>query len=423
MTEPRPYRAGLGLPPVFTIRSAEAPSRDAHDNIVEHDFDAEEDQYQAEGSHPGKKIEKKEPIVFEALPKHLAWPEWNVNPYKHGPDRLKRPPTFVKSTITYDELGRSVSDGVEVDVDTGRYEKVEAAKAKREVDSGDKVKDWYLSLAKGSGSNAASVPTVASRPASRTPTYIPPDPPKNPLPMPVKRQDWFVRRPLVASHSLPSSRPSTPAPSSISSLLSLSSIPNAQASNKGKEKAHYYALGPENKGYGMLQRLGWGGGGLGKPEGWTEVPVDGTPPSQKCSIRKDDKGRRKRAHSRPEDEVQETDPKGNPIIDLTLSPSPSPSPSPSVSPEPSPMSGPGRVTPISTALKLDRLGLGHLHTSQAKITHTQKEIVKAQKKAKMGHKRVFKGEEAGMSKKEKVDWKRKTKKDREERIRLMAALN
>lgn len=35
-----------------------------------------------------------------------------------------------------------------------------------------------------------------------------------------------------------------------------------------------YVLGLENKGYGILKGFGWGGGGLGKLEGWEEENVN-----------------------------------------------------------------------------------------------------------------------------------------------------
>lgn len=158
----------------------------------------------------------------------------------------------------------------------------------------------------------------------------------------------------------------------------------------------------------MLKGFGWGGGGLGKPERWEEENAD-TP--------KEDRKGKRRAES--DDEIQEVDASGNAIIDLTLSSSEE-----SSSEDEEALSGPGRTAPIPTALKLDRLGLGHRSASESKITHTHKEIVQAQKRAKYGQRRTNKGEEKGeMGRKQKIDWKRKDKREREERRRLVATLN
>ncbi|OXG14007.1 hypothetical protein C366_05000 [Cryptococcus neoformans Tu401-1] len=410
MTQPRPYRAGLGLPQAVTITSNPAPPRLAHEDIDEYTSPPGSPVQSSadalpQASFSGQPEKKTEPYVYQSLPKHATWREWNINPSRHGPERLKHPPVFVKSQTVYDELGRSVVDGVGVKVSLGEKEE----KPGKVLDNGDSMKDWYLKLAKKSDvqqedSQPSSKPaiTVAKK------TMKPADAVSRSNPaaeaIRVHHSVWFIRRALLSKSQTPNSTPETSRPATPSSIPSLLTMPS-QA--QPKKLAPNYALGPENKGYGILKGFGWGGGGLGKPEGWEE---------ENANTPKEDRKGKRRAQS--DDEIQEVDASGNAIIDLTVTSSEE------SSSEDEALSGPGRTAPIPTALKLDRLGLGHRSASDSKITHTHKEIVQAQKRAKYGQKRVNKGEEKGeMGKKQKVDWKRKDKREREERRRLMAAMN
>lgn len=277
------------------------------------------------------------------------------------------------------------------------------------LDNGDSMKDWYLKLAKKSDvqqedSQPSSKPaiTVAKKNMESADAVSHSNPAAEAIR--VHHSEWFIRRALLSKSQTPNSTPETSRPATPSSIPSLLTMPS-QA--QPKKLAPNYALGPENKGYGILKGFGWGGGGLGKPEGWEE---------ENANTPKEDRKGKRRAES--DDEIQEVDASGNAIIDLTVTSSGE------SSSEDEALSGPGRTAPIPTALKLDRLGLGHRSASDSKITHTHKEIVQAQKRAKYGQKRVNKGEEkGGMDKKQKVDWKRKDKREREERRRLMAAMN
>jgi len=169
-----------------------------------------------------------------------------------------------------------------------------------------------------------------------------------------------------------------------------------------------YVLGPENKGYELLQtRHGWEGGGLGKPADWEErqmMPEAG--PSR----------------PRQRSPTIELDVNGEKVVDLTID---SEDEEEGLGLSPIQKGGPGRTAPIATSLKLDRLGLGHQRNkkaardAEAKVTHTIDEIRRVQQRSRYPPPKQ--GVELG--KKGKIRWKERDKKEREERKRLMAVLN
>jgi len=388
MTDPRPYRAGLGLPSAITITSAPLPSKTTRLLATE-----------AESTLDS-------PSRYQD---YAGWKEWNINPAKHGPERMTRPPVFLPSEQSYDELGRSVVDGVEVEVGDGR---------RREVEDGGRVAEWYLALSRestpGAGPSREPVEVPQPRP-SRTsgasssiplrqktePALIPklnsptvalaksvaPAPPIR-----FHRRDWFIRRALLSTD--PSPIPAPNRPTSISSLLNI-------APSQSRVPPAHYVLGSENKGYELLRdRLGWEGGGLGRPEGCMGDA---------------------RLGEKEEGEVIEIDQKGNLVIDLTADSDDDND----LDDQPVSQGGPGRTAPIATALKLDRLGIGYRRTrpkgatyTAKKVTHSAEEIREAQRRARY---RVIKGVDLG--KKGKVRWKERDKREKEDRRRLAAALN
>lgn len=415
MTEPRPYRAGLGLPSAVVIRSDPPPSTRQRELFEAAQLDLSERDWNPD--------------------ERQIWQEWNINPARHGPERLIRLPTFVKSTLNYDELGRSALEGAGVEVDEGRR--------KRERPDGEvgDMGEWYRAVARRSEvkqkeelerSSARTVGNVIDlsldeddevhddQPATQEPTEVKPhidtqvDASAAPTPatsstithtkpLRVNRSEWFIRRALLAQdRTAPSSNRSSPGPSSISTML------NIGTSQPRAAPAHY-VLGPDNKGYELLQtRHGWEGGGLGRPADWDE---------------------RERAASAAGPSRQRTPPlvevdaNGEPVVDLTID-----SESESTDEMDVPVTqrgGPGRTAPVATSLKLDRLGLGHQRNIKAardaekKVTHTIDEIRRVQQRSRYPPPKQ--GVELG--KKGKLRWKERDKKDREERKHLMALLN
>jgi len=402
MTQPRPHRAGLGLPPAITIRSDLPPStrqrelfEEAQKELAEKDWEPNQAQ---------------------------IWAEWNINPARHGPERLTRIPTFVKGTGNYDELGRSAIEGAEVEVDQGRR-----LRKSGEVQD---LSEWYRGLASRQAvqdkkpdveddvlekqkpaspvvidlsqeDDETEHPAIDSKPVipasgeDQLTGYKP-----SVKPVRVNQSEWFIRRALLAQdRSAASSTNSSPGPSSISTLLNIgTSQPRPVAIN--------YVLGPENKGYELLQtRHGWEGGGLGRPDDWQErqdMPEAGP--------------------SRPTSPTIELDVNGEKIVDLTID---SEDEEEDCATAPITKSGPGRTAPIATSLKLDRLGLGHQRNKKAardaekKVTHTIDEIRRIQQRSRYPPPKQ--GQELG--KKGKIRWKERDKKEREERKRLMAVLN
>jgi hypothetical protein len=410
MTDRRINRAGPAFPETVIIRSA--PYQPLNKNSIDlHPFTG---------------------TLDPPPPERVTWHEWNINPAKHGPERLTRPPVFVPASNQYDELGRSLGDGVGVEVDEGVIGKG------RELENGEMVAEWYRALASrpldlgtpGAGpsrpvSPRRVLPNNANNPVDLTGSPSPspsPSPslstsngplpilPSTPLetpsaetqnrPVRVKKSEWFIRRALLRKPQLESKTTTPPPP--ISTLLNIPIQPRVPSTRPAK-----YVIGPENAGYAMLDRLGWQGGGLGRPEGWdansnterSPIPI----PNDVTVV--------------PEISL---DIHGNPIIDLVLSDSEVESESEEELRLEPIRSGPGRTAPISTALKLDRLGLGR-RTMEKKVTHSAAEIEKAQRRAKFV--KSGKVESGEMGKKAKIRMKEKERREREERRRIQAALN
>jgi hypothetical protein len=209
-------------------------------------------------------------------------------PKGHGPAVTL--PKFVRAQGSYDELGRSTSDGFGVDVGTGK---------RREVDKG--AFDFWKGLELGSGGTS----TVAAGPSSSNDATraIPPSttvPARNRVgseqkttpALAIPRSEWFIRRALAAKarkaaeeadHSVDQedtdghdiaqliepSLASAPIPQPSTSLASMLSLP-PPGQAKYEAPTHFH-IKPNNKGWKLLERSGWSGkGGLGRPEGWEE---------------------------------------------------------------------------------------------------------------------------------------------------------
>jgi len=158
----------------------------------------------------------------------------------------------------------------------------------------------------------------------------------------------------------------------------------------------------------LKERLGWEGGGLGKPEGWEERKAQ--------AAREEIPMPQMQAEGRVEVVVTH---EGRQVVDMTVD---SDSAESDDELETFGQGGPGRTAPIATTLKLDRLGIGHRsrHSIVKQVTHTAKEIEAAQRRAKYGG-RGREGLELG--KKGKIKWKDRDRRERDDRRRLAAALN
>lgn len=387
-------------------------------------------------------------------PQHPSevWKEWYLAASKHGPARTQGPPVFVLASGNYDELGRSTLDGVGVDIEDGE------SKKKREVESGDKLAEWYAALS-GSGSStprveeARPVVKVGKEDAIDLTMMSEDEDDAKPVigrsgsaghggesihqgaPLRVNPNEWYIRRALLKRQKTstdPPPRPKRTIP--IGSLLGVTPIQQVKSAPK-------YALGPENKGYDILKNtLGWHGGGLGKPEGWQPRDVgehaEPGPPASQNLARELERDLVDASANSPAVAIPPKEENG--VIDFTAD-SDDDDPQLGVDGEgfdsdlddldtaPDAPSGPGRTVPVATTLKLDRLGLGHRRTNfdakgnpLKRVTHTHKEIEEAQRRAKrpMEKKGVV-----DPGKKEKVKWSLKDKKERDERRRIAAALN
>ncbi|OCF44623.1 hypothetical protein I317_01510 [Kwoniella heveanensis CBS 569] len=316
--------------------------------------------------------------------------------------------------------------------------------------------------------NPSSQPNTRPTGQVSVPSTSPATPPapaiSNPVthahpPLRIHSNEWFIRRALLRqslpSDSTPSgsytrpdgtSRPKTKTYSSIGDMLNMP----ASFASKKRVFEPQYALGPDNKGYSLLKdKLGWAGGGLGRPVEWGNNEAPSSRLRQETT--QDYKSAQEGLDNPDEAEVRtlegavalsepkEMDPNGHPVVDLTISDSDADTDSDSnlddqdQDPDPSKY-GPGRTAPISTTLKLDRLGLGHRRSrpnpnhsissgSKAKkITHSHQDIQDAQRRAKYGTGRGH-GTGLELGKKGKIKWKERDKREREDRRRLAAALN
>lgn len=238
------------------------------------------------------------------------------------------------------------------------------------------------------GNSQPSVTSSASHSGLSTPAAR-----ASPAPLRIPASEWFIRRALAKKHAAaPDSAP--PAPKSSSSIGGMLNI--ASASTRPPPRPSY-AIGPDNVGYARLSNLGWGGGGLGRPQ-------DPSPGSSRPRTLTPEGSGRSRSRS-PDSRASLEALSANDELELAA-----------LEDEEGRPSGPGRTEPVATALKLDRRGLGS-GKADKKVTHTHAEIRRAQRRA---------GREKGEHQhaaKSKVKWAQKDKKEREERKRLLAALN
>jgi hypothetical protein len=329
-----------------------------------------------------------------------SWKEWNINPAGHG--GRKAPPVFVLAENSYDDLGRSVADGFDVDVEEGEK------KDREGKEDGASVADWYRSLSTSASKAPSPAPTENPRPAASTastsaPTTTSSAPPSSaPSPAPTKirvhRSEWFIRRALVSAAKGAEPAPSpAPTPSSIGSML------NIDSAKPAPPPIPHYALGPENAGFSRLAALGWGGGGLGRPEGWTEEDEARARERARLGRLAEEGRERKRPRSAP--------PEVDGVVDLTADSGSEQEDEEAVK------HGPGRTMPIATALKFNRLGLGRV-AADKRVSHSHAEIERARLRG-AGKRHDAKSEP---TKKAKVKWAERDRKDREHRARIAAAL-
>lgn len=390
---------------------------------------------------------------------------------------LAHAPAFVPAAGRYDELGRSVSDGVQADVVGGAMEG-------SGVKEGEALTFWKgLQL---QGKSKLGTPTDIRPPnavasSSTLPALTTPAPisTRNVV---VPREQWFIRRALLAkdakererqasgdltpgstdttSSSTPIPRPTTP---SLASLLSIDLPPPPRATDsvEGYQPPAYFHLRENNRGWQVLKNIGWDGqGGLGRGAGADVAERKGDEvkqeegPAERPGLVETSSGRTGKGKSRES------------AIDLTLDSASSGSDSDSDSnptsnsqrtPEkfgeafitpaqPSstsshPLIWSGRTAPIATYLKTDLRGIGALsatdrrrtllrpstlaappdHPSKRKrVTHSAEEIRESVRDSKAAGAGLV-GEERAMWERQKV--KRDVEVDRRERQRWREIIN
>ncbi|EKM51813.1 uncharacterized protein PHACADRAFT_262165 [Phanerochaete carnosa HHB-10118-sp] len=335
----------------------------------------------------GQTSEQHEDIERDDVDIDLAWQTESAFSTQR---RVTNAPKFVKAVVSYDEINDMM----------GLPKHLFSPPPKEEPKT--EIAGWYRSLTNQVSSTAGPISSVAPPRASTAPleatassristpaaTFVA----GTAVPTPYRRPDknnWFITRAL---QSEPVSSPSTPP--TLADILAREPPPPA---DKAVKPPVFLALGPFNKGWGMLQQQGWAEGeGLGATASRQTNHI-GAP------ARAVAKGKGKEVDrsliKREEHEVQ-LDADGEismiktiEVVDLTLSDSDSEtaeevedeesaeeSPRPSttlVVPDADAHSKP-LLTPIATVLKSDRLGIGlkakttgPYKESKKRITHNQ----------------------------------------------------
>lgn len=322
--------------------------------------------------------------------------------------RVALAPHFVPAIVSYDEINNMM--GVPQD-----FFKPPALKR------GDDVSDWYRSITR---SNTPSTSTATThhdvQEVDRKPLSDPVS--QSSVNTSVKKHrpnknDWFISKVL---NSEP--QPTSLSKPTLAEILSRE-LPSVE---KPLQPPVFLAIGPSNKGFEMLQRSGWSEGEtLGahvvrKPR----VPT----PQPRWTVKEEVKQEEMEVRYGSDDEITEV--RKVEVVDLTLSDSDSdivelPPPTQPASEEPLPeMAGRALLTPISTVLKSDRLGIGlkaktegPYKASKKRITHNQAALnahVRAAEETRMMKKIMGRGTRA---------FARKHKADEEQRRQLLAHLN
>jgi len=233
---------------------------------------------------------------------------------------------------------------------------------------------WYQSLARNSSSGSSTPKTEDTKPPITN--FNPPTPQPQPHRKPTKN-DWFITRALQSAEAPTRSSASTP---TLPEILARDAPP--LPSEPRFVPKTWIALGPTNRGFGMLMKSGWQEGeGLGARP--TQVKEEST--GESGDSPRPDKGKRKVSATMQEtsSDIKTEEPD---IIDLTLSDDSDSEqepdlldnhPSSSTRPITTTSGSKPLLTPLPTILKSDRYGLGHPSNRKKRaITHTAQALRK-----------------------------------------------
>ncbi|KDQ62300.1 hypothetical protein JAAARDRAFT_455313 [Jaapia argillacea MUCL 33604] len=314
--------------------------------------------------------------------------------------RVAGAPRFVKAIIRDGEWGMVGPD--------------ESGKGKeRERERGEEgVAGWYRKMVlerERSGTSGVTMDHTVKDGTSTSvsaPPSLPSSPKPTPQPHPLqpnrpRKQNWFVSKPL--------SMPGTPAPTrkeTLADILARSPPPDAREGRV--EVPVFLGLGPENRGWGMLERSGWREG-----EGLGVYGRRGL-------------GSRKRREEKGKREVIDVD-AGVEVIDLTLSDSEAEGGSEEEDGKEEETveevyeydpSRKALLTPLATVFKADKLGIGvRAKKGRRRVTHASaamREHVKRTAEMKRKREEVGRGRRA---------FERLSKQEQEQRRALLGYMN
>ncbi|TFY61006.1 hypothetical protein EVJ58_g4784 [Rhodofomes roseus] len=274
--------------------------------------------------------------------------------------RLALAPRFVPAIVSYDEINNMMG------MPRGTPQAVEE-KPNAEVSS------WYRSLIRSSSAPVedekkpiASTSTASAGPS--TPFAPSPAPPVQPKSVKLTKNDWFVTRAL---RSEPPTGRSTPT-QTLADILARDPPPDP--SGKSFTPPVFLHIGPSNKGYIMLEKSGWNEGeplGAGVVRRAREPEGSPTPREAKKKGKAVVKEEQREVKWDPDGDISEM--RTVDVIDLTLSDGEDedvkpeadepdlqrPSTIPPAEPDQlSSHNSKALLTPLTTVLKSDRLGIG-----------------------------------------------------------------
>ncbi|KDQ11132.1 hypothetical protein BOTBODRAFT_177603 [Botryobasidium botryosum FD-172 SS1] len=320
--------------------------------------------------------------------------------------RAARPPKFVPAM--YDDTGAPKSAGSLV-------QDPSVNESKR-----GSVSDWYRQLAITRNNSAqTSKAGLVSLPPRDPPMPIPAQPTiptKAPLKQPPKRE-WFISRALASQQQ--ASAPATASTSSLGDILARA--PPPLPSEPRFVPPVYIALGPGNRGYGMLARNGWvegeglGNGQFGPVTGPAAVTPHDTGSSDESLVKLKEEVEeevvelytRKGKQRQVIDLTHSSDEDGDDFIPSSAALHSSRLPRRS-RPGADPHGPSALLTPLPTILKSDRLGIG-LKPKRRRVLKDTAEVILQVKRDEARQKLVERGVgRRGMAKKRKEEERGRT---------------
>ncbi|KAJ7600743.1 hypothetical protein C8J56DRAFT_999845 [Mycena floridula] len=338
-----------------------------------------------------------------ALPEEDEAVQWTAESEAAFPHRLGPAPRFVPATLAYDPWSAPQND---------------VSTVTESSENAPDVAAWYRSLTKGPDASHPKPSSSSNLPDSKpTPQSLPPAPKRSQKPT---KNDWFIMNALKSQEQ--------PAPSSSSSTTLADILARDPPPLRGSfNPPVWLTLGPSNKGFEMLEKSGWNEGEALGPD----IVRRGRSKGKRKAVDNLELPTKVEVKVGKDDDIWEL----RPTIDLTLSDSDQETAEsatrkpaavlPSLSNDSdTPYARKALLTPLTTVLKSDRLGIGlkakttgPYKESQKRVTHSAKAVA-AHLKAAEDLKRWQASHGRGHK-----SYKRRQQEEEERRKALLAYMN